>query len=158
MKKKLMVMVVLTAAIISGGTGAVFAGCGRGGGFGGPHPGMEMGSGNFDALMAKVLKLTDVQQKQIKALLDAEREQVKPLFDKLHRNRILLMQTADATVFNEAAVRALAADQAKIETELTVSRIKVQSRISSLLTPEQRELQKNLRPDMDPQPPQSKGE
>lgn len=158
MKKKLMVTVVLTAAMIGGGTGAVLAGCGPGGGFGGPPPGMEMGPGDFEGRMAKVLKLTDVQQKQIKALLDAEREQVKPLFDKMHKSRKLLMQTADATVFNEAAVRVLAADQAKIETELIVSRIKVQSRINALLTPEQRELQKNLRPDMDPQPPQSKGE
>jgi len=153
MKRKLMVTVVLAVAMIGGGTGAVLAGYGPGGSFGGPPPGREMGPGNFEGRMAKVLKLTDVQQTQIKALLDAEREQVMPLIDKMQESRKLLMQAAEATNFDEAAVRAIAVDQAKIETELTVSRIRVHSRINALLTQDQRELAKNLRPDMERQPP-----
>ena len=42
MKKKLLVMAVLTATIIGGGTGAVLAGHGPGGDFGGLPPGMNM--------------------------------------------------------------------------------------------------------------------
>lgn len=153
MKKKLMVTVVLAAAMIGGGSGAVLAGHGPGGGLGGRPPGMEMGPGGFEGRMAKVLKLSDAQQNQIKAVNDAEREQVKPLLDKMHESRKLLMQAAEATVFDEAAVRAMAAEQARIEAELTVSRIRVQTQINALLTADQRELQKNLRPDFDRRPP-----
>ena len=153
MKMKLMVMVVLAAAMIGGGTGAALAGHGPGGEFGGPPPGMEMGSGNFEGRMAKVLKLTDAQQSQIKTLLDVEREQVKQFIVKMQESRKLLVQAAEATTFDEAAVRALAVDQAATETELIVSRAKVQNQIYALLTTEQRELLKNLRPDMDRQPP-----
>jgi protein CpxP len=153
MKKKLMVTVVLAAAMIGGGSGAALAGNGPGGGFGWAPPGMEMGSGNFEGRMAKVLKLTDAQQSQIKTLLDAEREQIKPLIDKMQESRKLLTQAAEATTFDEAAVRALAVDQATTETELIVSRTKVQNQIYALLTTEQRELLKNLRPEMDRRPP-----
>ena len=155
MKRKLMVSVVLAAAMIGGGSGAVLAGHGPGGGCGDPYQGMEMGRGGFEGRMAKILKLSDAQQSQIKTLRDAEREQVKPLFDKLHESKRLLMQAAEAAVFDEAAVRAIALDQAKIETELTVSRTRVHSRINALLTPDQRELAKSLRPDMERQPPPS---
>ena len=153
MKMKLMVMVVLAAAMIGGGTGAALAGHGPGGEFGGPPPGMEMGSDSFEGRMAKALKLTDVQQSQIKTLLDAERERVKPFIVKMQESRKLLVQAAEATTFDEAAVRAIAVDQAATETELIVSRTKVQNQIYALLSTEQRELLKNLRPDMDRQPP-----
>ncbi len=148
MKRKLILMVVLVAAMIGGGTGAVLAGYGPGGGFGGPQP----GPGGFEVRMSKVLKLTDVQQSQIKAILDAELEQNKTLFDKMHENRKLLLQAGEATIFYEASVRALAAVQAQLETELTVSRIKVQTQINTILTSDQRELLKNLRPDPDRKP------
>ena len=151
MKMKLMVTVVLAAAMIGGGTGAALAG--PGGNFEGLPPGMEMGPGSFEVRMAKALKLTDTQQSQIKTLLDAEREQVKPLIDKMRESRKLLVQTAEATTFDEAAVRAVAVDQATTETELIVSRTKVQNQIYALLTAEQRELQKNLRTAMERQPP-----
>jgi Spy/CpxP family protein refolding chaperone len=145
MKRKLMVVITLAAAMIGGGTGAVLAGYGPGGGFDGPPPHMGMGGG--EERMAKILKLTETQQSQIKTVLDTERELVEPLFGKMHESRKLLMQAAETTVFDEAAVRAIASDQASIETELTVSRTRAHSRINALLTPEQRELMKNLGPE-----------
>jgi protein CpxP len=148
MKRKLVLMVVLVAAMIGGGTGAVLAGYGPGGCSGGPQP----GPGGFEGRMAKVLKLTDTQQSQIKAILDAEREQNKTLFDKMHENRKLLLQAGEATTFDETTVRALAAGQAQLEAELTVSRIKVQTQINTILTSDQREMLKNLRPDPDRKP------
>ena len=72
MKKKLMVTVVLTAALIGGGTGAVLAACGRRGGFGVLATGMELEEGNFEGHLAKVLTLTNAQHKQIKTLLVAQ--------------------------------------------------------------------------------------
>lgn len=142
---KMKLMVVLAAALIGGGSGAALAGNGPGDGFGVPPPGMEMWMGNFEGRMAKALKLTDTQQSQIKTLLDAEREQVKSLIDKMQESRKLLMQAAETTTFDEAAIRAIAVDQATTETELIVSRTKVQNQIYALLTTEQRESQKNLR-------------
>ena len=57
------------------------------------------------------------------------------------------MSLAEATVFDEAAVRTIAQEQATTETELTVSRARVQNKINGLLTQAQRELLKNLRPE-----------
>ena len=151
MEMKLIVMVVLAAAMIGCGTGAALAGPGPGGDFRGPLPGIEMVSGRFEGRMAKALKLTDTQQSQIKALLDAEREQVKPLIEKMQESRKMLMQAAKATTFDEAAVRGIAVDQAPTETELIVSHTKVQNQIFALLTAEQRDLLINFRPDLDRQ-------
>jgi Spy/CpxP family protein refolding chaperone len=147
MKRNLVITVLLTAALVGGGAGAVSAGYGTRGDFGGPPPGMELGPGSFDGRKAKALKLTDTQHSQIKTILDAERELFKPLIDKINENRKLLTQAAEASTFDEAAVRAIAVEQATIETELIVSRTKVQCQIYILLTAEQRELLKNLRPE-----------
>ena len=144
---KMIVMALLTVTIIGGGAGAVLAGHGPGGAFGGPPPGMEMGSGDFEGRMAKILKLTETQQIQIKAVFDTERDLAKPYFDKMHESRKQLMSLVEATVFDEAAVRSIAEEQAVTEAELIVSRTRVQSKINGLLTQAQRELLKNLRPE-----------
>jgi len=148
MKLKLMTAIVLTSALLGGGAGAVLAGFEPlGAGLAPPPHGPEPRSGQFDGRMAKILKLSTQQQQLIKEILDAEMVQIKPLLDKMHESRQLLMQAADAMVFDEAVVREIAAGQAKIETELIVSRISVRNQINNLLTAEQRELEKSLRPE-----------
>ena len=147
MKRKLMVAMVLVAAMLGGGVSAVWAEHRPMPGFGGPPPGMERGMENFEARMAKILKLTEAQKTQIKALLDAEREQVIPLFDKMHESRKQLKQAAEASVFEEAAVRVLAVAQAQIEVELIVSHTRTINKVNALLTSEQRELLVNLLPE-----------
>lgn len=147
MNNRMIVMALLAATIIGGGTGAVLAGHGPSGEFGGPPPAMEMGPAGFEGRMAKILKLTETQQNQIKAVFDSEHDLVKPLFDKMHESRKQLMSIAEAVVFDEAAVRTIAHDQAATEIELIVSRTRVQNKINGLLTQEQRELLKNLRPE-----------
>jgi Spy/CpxP family protein refolding chaperone len=145
-----MVTMVMAAAMMSGGTGAVLAGQGPLHDFGTPPSDREcgMGSVNFQERMVKLLKLTEAQQTQIKALLDAEREQVKPFFDKMHEIREQIMQATDATVFDEAAVRALAVAQTQIEVELIMSHTRTLNKVNALLTPEQRELLANLMPEV----------
>lgn len=147
MKKKMIVLTILTATIFAGGAGAVLAGHGPGGELGGPPPGTEMGPGGFDGRMAKVLKLTEAQQSQIKEIFDAERDLVKPLFEKMKESRNQLMSLAEAPAFDETAVRTIANEQATTEMELIVSRTRVQNKINGLLTQVQRELLKNLRPE-----------
>lgn len=108
---------------------------------------MERGGEIFEARMAKVLKLTDTQKTQIKVLLDAERNQVRPLMEKIHESREKLKQLADAPVFDESAVRALAVAQSQIEVELIVSHTRTLNRVNVLLTPDQRELLAHLLPE-----------
>lgn len=147
MRRKLVITVAMLAAMIGVSTSAVLAEHGPIPGFGGPPPGIERGGENFEARMAKILKLTETQKTQIKALLDAERESVEPLREKMHQSREQLKQLADTTVFDEAAVRALAVAQSQIEVELIVSHTKTRIKVNALLTPDQRELLAHLMPE-----------
>jgi len=147
MRRKLMITAAMVAVMTGFGTSAVLAERGPMPSFGGPPPGMERGREDFEARMAKILKLTDSQTAQIKALLDTERETVEPLREKMHESREQLKPLADATVFDEAAVRALAVAQSQIEVELIVSHTRTLNKVNALLTPDQRELLAHLLPE-----------
>jgi Spy/CpxP family protein refolding chaperone len=58
-----------------------------------------------------------------------------------------LREVSEGTSFDETFVRSLAAGIADAEIELAVSRTKVQTQINTILTVEQRELLKSLRPE-----------
>jgi Spy/CpxP family protein refolding chaperone len=102
--------------------------------------------------LATVLKLTETQQTQIQAIQEAERTKMKTLFDALKEKRDLLRTAGEGTTFDEATVRALAAALAQQETELTVARVKTKTQVNAILTAEQRELLKSLRPDRERRP------
>jgi Spy/CpxP family protein refolding chaperone len=138
------------AAIIIGGVDSAIAGTGALQGRSDAMLGPEMSLRNFLFRMARVLKLSNTQKNRINAILDAEMEMVKPLLDKACENKKRLIQAAEATTFDEKAVRDLAAGQARIDVELTVFRIKTQSRIHAILTPEQLEMVKFLRSEITP--------
>jgi protein CpxP len=105
------------------------------------------------ARMARVLGLSDAQQAQIKTIFTAEREKYAPLMEKQAEYRKQLHALLQAATFDEAAVRAVAASMAQIETDLTVSRLRAQSQVNALLTPEQRALKEKLRPPMEERGP-----
>lgn len=114
---------------------------------GGPSGGrMGKGSGRHFARLARALDLTDAQKEQVKAILETEREKVAPLRQKLGETREKIRRAVEATPFDEAAVRSLAASQNETRTEMIVSRARVQSKIFALLSPEQRERAKKFRP------------
>jgi len=135
----------LMAAIIVGGVDSAIAGTGALQGGGDTMLGAEMSLRNFLIRMARVLKLSNTQKNRINAILDTEMELVKPLLDKVFENKNRLIRAAEAITFDEKAVRDLAAGQARIDVELTVFRIKTQSQIHAILTPEQLEMVKFLR-------------
>jgi protein CpxP len=145
MKTKLVALSLLTAALTATVVVArPFDGPGRGRGCWEEGQGPEMGRGF--ARFAEKVGLTEEQKSRIQEIRAAEREKVQPLLQSLRANRKTLRGLAEAETFDEAAVRALAAEQAKLKTELTVSQLKVRSEVRALLTPEQRELAGKLRP------------
>ncbi|WP_243369965.1 Spy/CpxP family protein refolding chaperone [Geotalea sp. SG265] len=144
MKNNTIVAAVLVAMTIGGGT-AVLAGRGPDDNCG-SRPGPAMHEGRFLQRMAKVLKLTDAQQSQIKSLFSSERVAAEPLRAQLHEKRQQLRKAGESTSFDEAFVRSTAAAIGQIQTELAVIRVKTRTQIHALLTPEQRELAKSLKP------------
>lgn len=140
MKKIGIAAVALVVAIT--GAGAAFANFGPG-----CPPDGERDGGKHLKKMAKVLKLTEAQKGKVTAICDAERERMKPVAEKMRENQKLLMAAGEGTSFDETAVRGIAAAQAQLKTEMCVSRIKMQTQINAVLTPEQLELAKDLKPE-----------
>ena len=95
--------------------------------------------------MAKDLGLTADQKKQIGDLLSAERKQNYPTLKKLADGRKQLDKAAEATTFDEAGVKTLAANQAVLLQRMMVARAWTHHQINALLTPEQREKAAKLR-------------
>ena len=96
--------------------------------------------------MTRQLGLTGEQQTNIKALFAKERELTAPLLTKLAEYRKQLQAAMNSAIFDEAPIRGIAAGQAQVEVELTVSRARLHSRINALLMPEQRSLAEKLLP------------
>jgi Spy/CpxP family protein refolding chaperone len=144
MKRKLMTALMLTALMTTGAAHAMGPG-------GPPHK----GGGPDLTRLATVLKLTEAQQTRIRGIQEAEQTKAKPLLDALKEKRDQLRTAGERTTFDEGAVTALATAVAQKEAELTVARIKARTQISALLTAEQRETLKSLRPKRDRRPPPS---
>jgi len=135
------------AAVCTEKGGRLAAAPERGAGWAGrEHRGKGMGPGRHFARMARDLDLTAEQKGQIKTILDAEREKSAPIRKQIADNRDKLRNLAEKEPFDEAAVRRLAAEQEKTRTELAVARARAMNRVHALLTPEQREKARKLRP------------
>jgi Spy/CpxP family protein refolding chaperone len=102
-----------------------------------------VGPGRFRGQMLERAKerlgLTDEQIARIKDELKADKDTLKDIVSRLHEARTGLrsaIQSADAT---EATVRAASAKVAAVEADLAIERMKLHSRISPILTDEQKE-------------------
>lgn len=130
MHKKFFIVTAIVLAVAAGLTAAVNQETQ------GPGSGRH-GSGMLKRMAAE-LNLTDAQQAQIKTILQTERAKIRPLRQQLRQNR--LAQTGSVTGnFDEARVRAFAAKQAQIMSDLTVERERTKSQIYAVLTPDQRQ-------------------
>lgn len=110
--------------------------------FGGPQggqqgfqPGGQGGPGMN--LMERVL--TDDQRDSMRQSLEANREKSREAMEKIREARKALNQAALADEFKENVVRAKALDVAKLEAELTVTRLKALSEVQPALSKEQLE-------------------
>lgn len=150
MTRKLLTSVLLMAVIAAGGAAGAAGGDGHGpcGGWC-PKPG-EVVPPPLEALLGRMacrLSLSAEQQTKIRALLVKEKESSSKLLSNLAESRKQLRVVEESATFDETAFRTIASKVAQSEVELTVSRARVRSRITALLTPEQRaEAEKILPP------------
>lgn len=98
------------------------------GGFGMHHPMM--------GFFARELNLTDTQKAQMKSIMQKERPTLKPLFQQSHQVDLQLRQYVEGN-YDEAKVRALAAQKAQVETEMTVQTTRIHNEMYQLLTSDQ---------------------
>jgi periplasmic protein CpxP/Spy len=87
---------------------------------------------------ADYLDLTDAQQAQAKQILDKERPTVQPLITQLAQTHQKMRTLEEASSFDEAAVRTLAAQQAQTMTELIVQKARIKSELIAVLSPDQK--------------------
>jgi Spy/CpxP family protein refolding chaperone len=95
-----------------------------------------MGGGHMMHFWAKQLDLTDAQKAQMRDIMEKERPTMKPLMQQARQTRQQLRHYEQGT-YDEAKVRALAAQQAQTMAELTVQKTRIHSEMYQLLTPDQ---------------------
>ncbi|HXI72207.1 MAG TPA: Spy/CpxP family protein refolding chaperone [Verrucomicrobiae bacterium] len=89
--------------------------------------------------LAERLDLTADQKAQIKTILADEKDALKSLLGQLHDARTVLREAIQAGDANESSVRAASAKAASVEADMAVERMKLFSKISPVLTAEQRQ-------------------
>jgi Spy/CpxP family protein refolding chaperone len=104
------------------------------------HRGMHLHRMGF---FAKALNLTDDQKAQMKTIMQKEHPSMKPLFQQQHQIDQQLRQYVEGP-YDEAKVRALAAQKSQIETELTVAQTRIHNQMYQLLTPDQQSKMKEM--------------
>jgi Spy/CpxP family protein refolding chaperone len=88
--------------------------------------------------IAEKLNLTADQKAQIKTILAGEKDTLQNLLVQLHDARKNLRAAIQAADAGESSVRAASATVAGVEADLAVERMKLFSKISPVLTDEQR--------------------
>lgn len=86
---------------------------------------------------SKALNLTDDQKAQMKTIMQKERPAMKPLMQQEHQIDAQLRQYVEGT-YDEAKVRAVAAQKSQVEIELTVAHTRIHNEMYQVLTTEQR--------------------
>ena len=85
-----------------------------------------------------VLDLTDAQQTEIKAIMTKEEPTLHPLMQQLGQTHTQMRQLEESATFDEAKVRAVAAQQAQTMIDLAVEKARMKNEMFQLLTPEQK--------------------
>ncbi len=101
-----------------------------------PARGHQFGRGGSGEFFADYLNLTDAQTTQMKGILAKENPALKPLFQQLQQTRQQLKQYEQGT-YDDAKVRALAAQQSAAMVELTVQQTRIHSELFQVLTSDQ---------------------
>ncbi len=105
-------------------------------GFGRPPGPPPMGGLNPGLL--RQLNLTDQQKEQIKTLMENNRTASQANFDKMKTFQDQLKAATETGTFNEDQVRQILTARSQVSIELEVNRLRTDSAIINLLTPEQK--------------------
>ena len=92
---------------------------------------------------ADYLNLSDAQQAQMKSILQKEHPVMKPLFQQSHQIDLQLRQYVQGT-YDEAKVRALATQKAKVDAEITVQKTRIHNELFQVLTADQQAKMKEM--------------
>jgi len=82
------------------------------------------------------LNLTDAQQTQIKAIMQKEHAAMKPLMQQMRQSEEQLKPYEEGA-YDDAKVRALAAQQSATQIELTVQKTRIHNELFQVLTSDQ---------------------
>src|SRR5579863_4937889 len=107
------------------------------------HGAWGMGGGRGIKFFAEYLNLTDAQQAQMKTIQQKEHASIKPLMQQMRQTHQAL-RAYELGTFDEAKVRAIAAQQAQTQVELMVAETRVQNELFQVLTPEQQAKMKEM--------------
>jgi periplasmic protein CpxP/Spy len=126
------------------------------GGPGGPGGRGRMGGpgrgGPLAGLPLRELNLSDAQREQVKAIVDSHQAEMKAVGDRAMTARQALHAATTSASFDEAAVRARAAELAAVEADVAVGRARIFSDVYQILTPEQQAKVKELSGSRPPRP------
>lgn len=114
------------------------------------HRGGPMGAdfpfgGHMLNYFSDVLDLTQAQQDQAKAILAKEKPVIQPLMKQLMQAHKDLTSLEDSGTFDEAKVRALAAQNTQTMTELIVQKARIHAELVQILTADQKTKLQQLR-------------
>jgi Spy/CpxP family protein refolding chaperone len=106
------------------------------------HHGGPMGEFGFGDHMlnyfSDVLDLSQAQQDQAKAILEKEKPVLQPLMKQLMQAHKDMSTLEDSGTFDEAKVRALAAQNTQAMTELFVQKARIHAELMQILTADQK--------------------
>jgi Spy/CpxP family protein refolding chaperone len=85
------------------------------------------------------LGLTDDQIARIRSELSVDKDTIKALISRLHQAKTALREAIQASDATESSVRAASTTVASVEADIAVERMKLHSRISPILTDDQKE-------------------
>ncbi len=111
----------------------------------GKRHGWGRGHGMMMGRIARELDLTDAQKAQIKSIWQAEKPVMQPLLQQLANDRRQMLAATANGQFDQTKVQTIANQQAQVLSQLIVERVKIETKVYSLLTPEQRTKADQLR-------------
>ncbi|MBI3645461.1 MAG: Spy/CpxP family protein refolding chaperone [Acidobacteriales bacterium] len=142
MKARRIRILAVTAAVVLAVAAALAQGMHPGGGpMGGDFP----FGGHMLGYFSDVLDLTQAQQDQVKAILEKEKPTIHPLMQQLMQFHQDMSKLEDSGTFDEAKVRALAAQNTQTMTELIVQKARIQAELMQVLTADQKTKLQQLR-------------
>jgi len=109
------------------------------------HPGHD---GEAMMHMLSKLNLSDDQKTQVHAIFEDEHPKLQPLAEATRKAHLALEQAIHAPTFDEAAIRAAAAQAGAAEGDLSVEKGRMISRIRAVLSPDQQKQMEALHEQM----------